>query len=123
VRLEEINQYGRDALRELLFHWPDEVQRETTNANLRTLRLLERDALVVVRTDVYDNSTWPPRPTRKSDKTWTVKLTGKGVQVALALGFETHPEDRCMVPSSCPLHTPFLENRIKAPTLNKEDDE
>jgi len=115
--LTRINGYGREALRQLLFEYPVPVQRETCTINLRTMRVLERDGLALVK-EIYDNDSWPPRPTRASDKTWQAELTGKGVHVALLMGFKTHPLERCSVPGACPLHTPFVENRHKTPTLD-----
>jgi hypothetical protein len=117
VDLTRINEYGKEALRQLLFHYPIPVQRETCTINLRTMRVLERDELVLTRV-FYDNDDWPQRKTRASDKTWSAELTGKGVHVALLLGFEPHSLERCSVPGSCSLHTPFVENRIKMPTLD-----
>lgn len=120
MRLDEVNEYEREALRQLMQCYPSSIQREITDVNLRTMRILERDALVQLRW-FYDNEDWPPRPTRESDRTWEVRLTAKGVNLALMLGYEPHAESSCPVPAVCELHTPFLENRIKLPTLEERE--
>lgn len=117
MRLDEVNEYEREGLRQLMMSWPLPLMRDTCTINLRTFRLMESEALVSVRW-VYDNEDWPPRKTRKSDRKWEVSLTGKGTTMALLLGHDVHPESLCMDPKGCQIHTPFVENRIKTPSLS-----
>lgn len=117
----EVSEYEKMALREMLHHLPMEVQRDTCNAHLRTIQKMERSSLVTWEWFI-DNDEWPPRKCRPSDRKWRAQLTGKGIQVALMLGYRTHPEERCMVPSACNYHTPFLENRKPVPALDNMEE-
>lgn len=119
MRLDEVNEYERHALRVLLHHYPARIQRDSCDVNLRTVQLMERSALVQVR-HYHDNEDWPPRTTRDSDRTWEAWLTTKGINVALMLGYRTHSEKQCMTPKVCELHTPFIENRIEVPSLDED---
>lgn len=116
MKLDEVNEYGREALRQMMFRYPDRIQQKASQVHRSTLRVLERDALVQVRY-YHDNEFYPPRRTRKSHETWEAWLTSKGVNVALMLGYRPHTEEQCMVPAVCELHTPLLENRIKPPSI------
>lgn len=116
MRVDEVNEYEKEGLRQLLLVWPRPLMRETCSVNLRTFRAMEKKALVTVRW-VVDNDTWPPRPARASDRKWEVALACKGITMALILGYNVHPEELCPIPLACEIHTPFLENRIKVPSL------
>ena len=122
MRTDDVNEYEKEALRQLLLVWPTPLMRDTCTVNLRTFRMMEKKALVTVRW-VIDNDTWPPRQARASDRKWEVVLTGKGTTMALILGYDVHPEELCMVPMACQIHTPFLENRIKPPSLQDDGKE
>lgn len=116
MKLAEVNEYEREALRQMMLSWPSAMSRGTTTVHLRTLKLMERSALVEIEW-FWDNDSFPRRKTRASDHTWSAKLTGKGVRVALMLGYTVHPEEHCSVPMLCEIHTPFEKNRVAVPTL------
>lgn len=122
MRIDEVNEYEKEGLRQLMLSWPNFLTRDTCTVNLRTFRLMEEKALVVVGSFI-DNDDWPPRQSRVSDRKWKVSLTGKGTTMALLLGFDVHPEETCMFPKACQIHTPFVANRITTPSLKGTDKE
>lgn len=118
----DLNDYSRSALKQMLYHLPMEVHRDTCSIHLKTIQVMERHSLLTWEWFI-DNDEWPPRKCRPSDRTWRANLSGRGIRVALMLGYEVHPEEQCMVPSACDYHTPFLENRKPIPTLDNTKDE
>lgn len=112
-----LNDKQKSGLDLLLWTYPNQVSKGL-GAHLATMRTLAKLGLVEIE-EFYDQH-WPPRPTRASDKSWAAKLTDAGIQEAMALGYSFHPEDRCILPSSCEFHTPFLQNRIPVPVRKEE---
>ena len=96
---------AQEALRQILYSYPLPSGRRTLyRVRLNTVRVLERSGLMGVR---------------YADRTWEVRLTQKGIYFALLLGFRTHPEQHCVDPGLCSLHTPFERNRIPVPVLEE----